>query len=72
VLLAVGVALRAAYSLGLGGPELEELAVVWVCSAVMHGCALVCLARCALVRRDRLAWLLIGLGSAVWATADTA
>ncbi len=71
VLLAAGTAARAAYSLGLGNPELERIAVVWVYSFVMYGCALVCLARGVFVRRDRLAWSAIGGGTALWATGDT-
>jgi diguanylate cyclase (GGDEF)-like protein len=68
--LTVGIALRTAHSFGLGGPELERLFLVWVYSGVMYGCALLCLARGVLVRRDRLAWLLTGGGTALWATGD--
>ncbi|MBS1679714.1 MAG: diguanylate cyclase [Actinobacteria bacterium] len=39
---------------------------VWVYCGVMAGAAASCLARSALVRRERTAWLLIGAGLLVW------
>jgi two-component system, cell cycle response regulator len=48
---------------GAGG---EVLFGTWIYCAVMVGAAASCLVRAALVRRERLAWLLIGAGLLVW------
>jgi two-component system, cell cycle response regulator len=48
---------------GRGG---EALFGTWIYCAVMVGAATSCLVRAALVRRERLAWLLIGSGLLIW------
>ncbi len=48
---------------GIGDPTLFG---TWIYCAVMVGAAASCLARAALVRRERTAWLLIGAGLLVW------
>jgi diguanylate cyclase (GGDEF)-like protein len=48
---------------GVGGGTLFG---TWVYDGVMLGAAASCLARAALVRRERAAWLLIGAGLLVW------
>jgi two-component system cell cycle response regulator len=44
----------------------EALFGTWIYCAVMVGAAASCLARAALVRRERRAWLLIGSGLLIW------
>jgi len=44
----------------------EALFGTWVYCAVMLGAAASCLARAALVRRERAAWLLVGAGLLAW------
>jgi two-component system, cell cycle response regulator len=48
---------------GIGG---EDLFGTWIYCGVMVGAAASCLARAALVRRERAAWLLIGGGLLIW------
>ncbi len=48
---------------GLGG---ETLFGTWIYCCVMVGAAASCLARAALVRRERAAWALIGAGLLIW------
>jgi diguanylate cyclase (GGDEF)-like protein len=56
---------------GLGGKPLHSFFNDWLYNAILVFCALWCFGRC-LVRREtqRLAWFLIGLALAMWATAD--
>ena len=44
----------------------EALFGTWIYCAVMLGAAASCLARAALVRRERAAWALIGVGLLIW------
>jgi diguanylate cyclase (GGDEF)-like protein len=44
----------------------ETLFGTWIYCAVMAGAAASCLARAALVRRERVAWALIGAGLLIW------
>jgi diguanylate cyclase (GGDEF)-like protein len=53
-----------------GNGWLEDLANDRLYYAVIVVSASVCLLRAVLVRRDRLAWSLIGLGTAFWAAGD--
>src|SRR5579872_6527198 len=48
--------------LGLGAPALDNVVVNTLYDAIVSAAALSCLMRAALVRRERLAWLLLGLG----------
>ncbi|HVV91636.1 MAG TPA: HD domain-containing phosphohydrolase [Solirubrobacterales bacterium] len=48
---------------GIGG---ENLFDTWIYDGVMLGAAASCLARAVLVRRERVAWLLIGAGLLIW------
>jgi len=71
-LLATGVAVRLAYSFGLGRPALADLVLRWLYTALMFGSAGLCLARGVLVRRDRVAWLAMGASGLCWAAGDAA
>jgi two-component system cell cycle response regulator len=51
---------------GFGGATTATLFNTWVYDAVMLGAAASCFTRAALVRRERLAWALLGLGLAIW------
>ncbi len=51
---------------GLGGTGAATLFNTWVYDAVMLGASASCFTRAALVRRERLAWFLLGLGLAIW------
>jgi two-component system cell cycle response regulator len=51
---------------GFGGSGAENLFGVWVYNALMLGAAASCLARAALVKRERPAWALLGLALAIW------
>jgi diguanylate cyclase (GGDEF)-like protein len=48
--------------LGLGRPSLDDFTVNWLYNAIMIGAAVSCLTRAAMVQRERLAWLLLGVG----------
>jgi len=81
---AVRVALRASASLGvaalvfhvahgqfgLGGHGLDDFTYNWVYDGLIIGSALSCLTRGALVRKERLAWLMLGAGLALDATGE--
>jgi diguanylate cyclase (GGDEF)-like protein len=49
-----------------GGATTATLFDTWVYDALMLGAAGSCFLRAALVRRERLAWALLGLGLAIW------
>jgi len=66
-LLALGLfafALHAAT--GTGGALVDDLFGIWVYDALMLGAAGSCLARAILIRRERLAWALLGSGLLLW------
>jgi diguanylate cyclase (GGDEF)-like protein len=69
-LVAAAVVARAAYSLGSGGAAGESLATLWLYTGAMVGSSLLCLLRGVLVRAERAAWLLMGLGAACWTAGD--
>src|SRR5689334_11601845 len=64
-LLTALAALTALHIAGMVAPAggLKDLAVNWIYYVVILGSGLVVLARAALVKRDRLAWTLIGVGA---------
>ena len=55
---------------GFGGSTAEALFGVWVYDALMLGAAASCLARAAIVRRERLAWALLGVGLLAWTAGE--
>lgn len=66
-LLALGFlafALHAAF--GLGGEANDDLFNIWLYDALILGAAASCIARAILVRRERLAWALLGAGLLAW------
>ena len=67
-LLLIACALRALIGFDAGplGPLLEK----WGYNVVLVGSSLACLARAALVRSERLAWLILGLGALSWALGN--
>jgi diguanylate cyclase (GGDEF)-like protein len=48
----------------------EELFGTWIYCAVMVGASASCLARAVLVRRERVAWALIGTGLLIWSGGE--
>jgi two-component system cell cycle response regulator len=63
VAAALAIAFHLAHGqLGLGGHGLDNFTSNWLYNAIVVGAAVSCLARSALVRRERLAWLLLGIG----------
>ena len=55
---------------GFGGSGLDSLFDEWVYDGVMLGAAASCLLRAALVRRERGAWVLMGLALAIWTAGE--
>ncbi|MDP8943853.1 MAG: diguanylate cyclase [Actinomycetota bacterium] len=55
---------------GLGGAALDDVFDAWVYSGLIVCAAVLCLARAAIVRLERAAWLAIGLGVLSWAAAE--
>jgi diguanylate cyclase (GGDEF)-like protein len=55
-------AFTAHVALGFGGPSTDALFNTWVYSALMLASAAACLLRAALVHRERLTWVLLGVG----------
>jgi diguanylate cyclase (GGDEF)-like protein len=55
---------------GLGGGKLDGFFNDWVYNALIIISAVGCLARAALVKQERAAWLLLGVGLAFWAAAE--
>jgi two-component system, cell cycle response regulator len=55
---------------GLGGPSTHVLFNTWIYNALMLTSAAACLLRAALVRRERLAWALLGVGLLLFAGGD--
>src|SRR3954453_17995255 len=71
VLAVVGLLGFAAHTgLGLGGGALDGFFNDWVYNGLVLISSIWCLARAALVRTDRGAWALIGLGLACWGTPE--
>ena len=67
VLVAVGMAVYALHlTAGIGGAGLDG----WLSAALVLAGGVSALARVALVREDRLAWSLIGVGALSWAGGD--
>jgi two-component system, cell cycle response regulator len=56
--------------LGLGGHALDRFTNEGVYDAIMFGVAASCLARAWLVKGDRLAWMVLGIGLALSGTGD--
>ena len=57
-------------TVGFGGPGGEGLFQDWIYNVLMLGSALVVLARGALVREDRTAWLVMGAGLLSWGLGE--
>jgi two-component system, cell cycle response regulator len=55
---------------GLGGSGADSLFQDWVYNGVSVGAGTMCVLRGILIRRERLAWLLMGAGLFAWAAAD--
>jgi diguanylate cyclase (GGDEF)-like protein len=70
--LALGllVAFTAHVTVGFGGPGTETLFNIWVYNALIATSAAACLLRAALVRRERLAWALLGAGLLLYAGGE--
>ena len=71
-LMVAGVAIQVAHAL-TGVPEggwVNALIEDYLYNGVLVGAALICVARAALVREERIAWALIGFGLAAWSAAD--
>jgi two-component system, cell cycle response regulator len=69
--LMAGLALHALH--GPGGVDFGVSAGVfdtWIYNGVLMGSAVICIARAALVREERVAWALIGAGLLSWSAAD--
>jgi len=64
------VAFTARALLGFGGHSTHVLFNTWIYNALMLMSAAACLLRAALVRRERLAWVLLGLGLLLFAGGD--
>ena len=56
--------------LGLGGSSLDTFTTDWLYDAIMIGAAASCVARAALIRAERVAWLLLGIGLAFTAAGE--
>jgi len=55
---------------GFGGSAAETFFGIWDYDALMLGAAASCLARAAIVRRERLAWGLLGAGLLTWTAGE--
>ena len=53
-------------SVGVGGPGLEGFVLRWLLSGVIIAAGMLTMARAARAPRERVAWLLIGLGVVLW------
>src|SRR6476620_4420697 len=69
-LIAAGVVVHAVSTLGPKPSEFHHLGAHWIYYGVLAASAIAVLLRAVLVKADRLAWLLIGIGAASWAAAD--
>ena len=68
--LAVALALYAAVTLGLGGPELEDVFAVWVYIGLLLVATALCVARAITVPGERLAWLALAAAPGLWAAGE--
>jgi diguanylate cyclase (GGDEF)-like protein len=68
--LAVALALYVAVTLGLGGPELEDVFGVWVYIGLLVAAAGLCLARAFAVPGERLPWLALAAAPGLWAAGE--
>jgi diguanylate cyclase (GGDEF)-like protein len=70
----IGLCLLAAFTahavLGLGGPGTDALFNTWIYNALMLMGAAACLLRAALVRRERAAWVLLGMAILLYAGGE--
>jgi diguanylate cyclase (GGDEF)-like protein len=64
------VAFVARAAVPFGGPGIDLLFNTWIYNALMLTSAAACLLRAALVRRERLAWALLGIGLLLFAGGD--
>src|SRR6478735_1408990 len=64
------VAFTARAVLGFGGHSTHVLFNTWIYNALMLTSAAGCLLRAALVRRERLAWALLGVGLLLYAGGE--
>jgi two-component system cell cycle response regulator len=55
---------------GVGGPAADSLFQDWIYNGVSVGAGTMCVLRGVLIRRERLAWLVMGAGLFAWAAAD--
>jgi len=55
---------------GFGGAADSDLFNVWIYDALILGAVVSCLARAILVRRERLAWALLGIGLLAWTAGE--
>jgi diguanylate cyclase (GGDEF)-like protein len=70
-LTALGVLAYAAHvAFGLGSPGLDDFFQDWVYCGVTIGAGALCVLRGLSVRRERLAWLVMGAGVFAWAGGD--
>jgi diguanylate cyclase (GGDEF)-like protein len=70
-LTALGVLAYAAHAaFGLGSPGLDDFFQDWVYCGVTIGAGTMCVLRGLAVRRERLAWLVMGAGVFAWAGGD--
>jgi two-component system, cell cycle response regulator len=67
----LGVLLYAAHTaFGLGGGSSDALFQDWIYNSVSVGAGTMCILRGIVIRRERLAWLVMGAGLFSWAAAD--
>jgi hypothetical protein len=70
--MAILVALYAAHqALGLGGRSVDDIFDRWVNGVLLWGAAVACAAAALRAERGRVAWWLVALALASWATGDT-
>src|SRR5688572_17324225 len=70
-LTGLGVLAHAAHvAFGVGSPGLDGLFQDWVLPAVSVGAGAMCVLRGVAIRRERVAWLLMGAGLLAWAGGD--
>jgi diguanylate cyclase (GGDEF)-like protein len=55
---------------GFGGSAAETFFGIWIYDALMLGAAVSCLVRAVIVRRERLAWALLGAGLMAWTAGE--
>src|SRR5215218_4685899 len=70
-LLVAAVALHVLHAVtGAGGHAVDTAVAEWLYDAIMFAGAFACLARGALVREDRTAWLALGVGLLAWSAGE--